>query len=98
MSMFRPSILGQAIRKLGHAVKRAAEYVTNKHGERKPVLLSEANVSVKEKELPVDAFSVKRKLGASYFTRRLHPRTRQRRLSSLTCEEARIARAHRWIR
>jgi len=98
MSMFRPSILGQAVRKLGHAIKRAAEYVSNKHGERTPIVLSDTNVSVKEKELRVDAFSVKRKLGRAWFTKRLHPRTRRHRLASLTCQEARIARELRWIR
>jgi len=63
----------------------------------KPHLLGVSEVSLGERELPLDAFSVKRKLGASFFTRRLTGRTRHARVSSLTNAERAIARARRWI-
>ncbi len=94
MSMFKPSaLLGKAFR----AAAKAAKFILNRDGVRKPILLSEANFTAKEKELVIDELHVKRKLGKSFFRKRLSARTRQRRLASLTCAEARIARAHRWI-
>ena len=51
----------------------------------------------KELELPADAFEVKRKLGPSFFTRRLSPRVRARRIALLTNAERRLARERGWV-
>lgn len=47
--------------------------------------------------LRLDQFALKRKLGASFFTRRLSPGTRQKVINSLTGEERRAARAMGWL-
>lgn len=94
MSMLTPrALLGKAFR----SIANAAKHLLNVDGRRKPMVLSDIHVTPKERELVIDEFHVKRKLGSSYFRKRLNPRTRARRLAALTCEEMRIARAHGWV-
>jgi hypothetical protein len=51
-----------------------------------------------EMRLDSDEWSVKRKLGRSFFTRRLNENTRVARIASLTYGEVQLARARGWIR
>jgi len=60
--------------------------------------VSTSTTSLRDLERPLDAIVVKRKLGPSYFTRRLNPRTRAARVRGLTRDERRLARAMGWIR
>lgn len=65
----------------------------------KPHLMGTTQVSMSDKQLPADVWAIKRaKLGSSFFTRRLNPRTRSRLISGLTAEEKEIARAKGWIK
>lgn len=54
--------------------------------------------SQNEQRLLIDEYRAKRKLGASYFTRRLNQNTRVARIASLTEAEYRAAQARGWIR
>ena len=53
--------------------------------------------SESEQLMPSDVYAVKNKLGRSFFTRRLNPNTRWRRINSLTPKERAIAEHMRWI-
>lgn len=53
--------------------------------------------SANEERLGADAYSVKHKLGNSFFTRKLGARTRQRRIRSLTTAELQLAREQGWL-
>ena len=50
-----------------------------------------------EGRLDAQEYAVKSKLGNSFFTRQQPERTRNARISALTSEERRIARARGWI-
>jgi len=52
----------------------------------------------KELRLDADEYTVKRKLGRSFFTRRITPNTRAARLASLTQQEYMLARNRGWTR
>lgn len=51
-----------------------------------------------EMRLDGDEFSVKRKLGRSFFTKQLNPNTRVARIASLTQGEYELAQARGWVR
>lgn len=53
--------------------------------------------SQNEMRLDADEWSVKRKLGRSFFTRRLNPNTRAARIASLLPHEYDLARNRGWI-
>ncbi len=50
-----------------------------------------------EMRLDADEWTVKRKLGPSFFTRHLSPNTRALRIASLTHKEYLLAMKRRWI-
>lgn len=50
-----------------------------------------------EMRLDADEWAVKRKLGRSFFTRRLNPNTRAARIASLTPAEYDLARTRGWF-
>jgi len=50
-----------------------------------------------EMHLDADEWAVKRKLGRSYFTRRLNPNTRVARIASLNEAEYELARNRGWV-
>ena len=51
-----------------------------------------------EMRLDADEWQVKRKLGASFFTRRLNENTRVARIASLNEQEFMLAQARGWVR
>jgi hypothetical protein len=51
-----------------------------------------------EMRLDADEWQVKRKLGASFFTRRLNENARVARIASLNEGEFELARARGWVR
>lgn len=53
--------------------------------------------TMNEMRLDADEFMVKRKLGRSFFTRRLNTNTRNARIMSLTRGEFELARNRGWI-
>lgn len=53
--------------------------------------------SKNEGRLAADAYSVKAKLGASFFTRRISAATRHKRISSLSLAEKVLASEHGWL-
>lgn len=57
----------------------------------------EGRFSKKERQLDATEYEVKMKLGKSFFTRQLHPRTRASRIAQLTLEEKVLASYHGWV-
>lgn len=75
------------------AFRRAAKVfapIFDRAGEERPTL--------HELRLDADEYAVKRKLGRSFFTRRITANTRAARLASLTHAEYLLARARGWTR
>lgn len=60
-------------------------------------LASGKRFSRNEGRLASDAYSVKAKLGKSFFTRRLSPATRYKRIRSLTLAEKVLASQQGWL-
>lgn len=55
------------------------------------------NLSRKELYLDQVAFFAKQKLGHSFFTKRLTPKTRRKRIEALTVDEREAAQARGWL-
>jgi hypothetical protein len=60
--------------------------------------IGDPSTSARDAARSVDDMAIKRKLGRSFFTRRLSPGTRWRRIGSLSRDEAARARELGWIR
>lgn len=59
--------------------------------------LTGTQVSERDAERGVDLMAVKRKLGRSFFTRRLSPGTRAKRIGTLTKSERELAATQGWL-
>lgn len=66
-------------------------------GEMPERLVITQRLSARDRQLPVDVFKVKQKLGRAYFTRGLSKRTRAARVRTLKRDELVIARGMGWL-
>lgn len=103
MSIFNRALQGlakaaKAAIKAGSGAGRTLRTVLQIEEKREPNVLTTTHFTARERTMPADAWSVKRRLGRSWFTRRLNPRTRRRVWAGLKPEERAIARAHRWVK
>ena len=88
--MFNPRA---ALNRIKGAFKSAVKAFTplfRKAGEETP--------NLHELRLDADEYAVKRKLGHSFFTRRITRNTRYARLAGLTQQEYLLAKARGWTR
>ena len=96
--MSKPSKPG-VLNKIGRFFRGVAERVGLVEPAFKPTTttIDVDTTSRKEAMLTVDSLSVKRKLGRSFFTRKLNARYRLKLILGLNRQERAIARAQGWI-
>lgn len=97
MNKSKPATLAGQHRQDSNPFKRVGKWIKSAALALVGLAETPEPTSKKEQDLPSNAFIVKHKLGGSFFTRQLNPKTRQRRISNLTNEERQIARAQGWI-